>query len=65
MKISEILPKIMISASDMPAWIFYVKAGLVIVFAEHSHKFNNVVYMNFLQQIGAGNYYTYNPLTIL
>ena len=54
MKISEILPKIMTPSSDMPAWISYVKAGLVIVSAEHSHKFSNILYMNFLQQIGAG-----------
>ena len=56
MKISEILPKMMIPAYDMPAWISDVKAGLVIVSAEHSHKFSSVLYMNFLQQIGAGIY---------
>ena len=50
MNISEMLPQIMISASDMPAWICYVKTGLVIVSAEHSDKFNNVVYMSKLDQ---------------
>ena len=56
MIISDILPQITIFASDMPAWISYVKAGLVIVSAEHSHKFSNILYMNFLQQIGADIY---------